>query len=101
MKEIRAEELATKLNNGEKLNIIDVREDEEVAMGIIPGAKHIPLGELAERLDELEQDEHYYMVCRSGRRSMVACEILAEKDFEVTNMTGGMLDWQDDVEIRD
>ncbi len=100
MKEISAIELAAKLKSGEKLNIIDVREDEEVAMGKIPGARHIKLGEIPERLDELDQDEHYYMVCRSGGRSGRACEFLIDNGFNVTNMTGGMLAWEDDVEVE-
>lgn len=101
MKTISTTELATKLKNGEKLNLIDVREDDEVAMGKIPGAKHIPLGELPERLDELSKDEHYFMVCRSGGRSMMACEFLTDNGFDVTNMAGGMLAWEDEVEVEE
>lgn len=98
MKEITAKELAKKIKAGEKLNIIDVREDEEVAQGIIPGAMHIPLGKIPERLDEIDKDKHHYMVCRSGGRSGNACAFLIDKGFKVTNMQGGMLDWVDDVE---
>ncbi|GIO28702.1 rhodanese-like domain-containing protein [Ornithinibacillus bavariensis] len=99
MKEITPDELAIKMRNGEKLHIIDVREDEEVATGKIPGARHIRLGDLEDRLDELDKNEHYYMVCRSGGRSSMACEILLEKGFSVTNMVGGMLSWDDELEF--
>ncbi|MFS0671637.1 rhodanese-like domain-containing protein [Ornithinibacillus sp. 179-J 7C1 HS] len=98
MKEITAMELEQKLTAGEKVNIIDVREDVEVAMGKIPGAKHIPLGQIPERLDELDKDEHYYMVCRSGGRSGNACEYLTQNGYNVTNMVGGMLDWEGEME---
>ncbi|WP_186579584.1 rhodanese-like domain-containing protein [Aquibacillus kalidii] len=98
MKEILAKDLEEKLESGESLNIIDVREDEEVAQGIIPGAKHIPLGHVPERLDEIDKSKHYYMVCRSGGRSGRACEFLVEKGYDVTNMLGGMLDWEGKVE---
>ncbi|WP_085993860.1 rhodanese-like domain-containing protein [Oceanobacillus senegalensis] len=98
MEEISAKDLQTKLENGEKLNMVDVREDEEVAQGMIPGAKHIRLGELPERLEELEKDKHYYMVCRSGGRSGRATEFLKEKGYDVTNMAGGMLAWEGEVE---
>ncbi|MCF3943190.1 rhodanese-like domain-containing protein [Oceanobacillus alkalisoli] len=98
MKEITAKELETKRIAEEKLNIIDVREDEEVAMGIIPGAKHIPLGQIPERLDELNKNEHYYMVCRSGGRSGRACDFLIQNGYNVTNMAGGMLDWKGETE---
>ncbi|WP_077324840.1 rhodanese-like domain-containing protein [Virgibacillus siamensis] len=98
MKEISAKELAEKVNAGEKLQLIDVREDFEVAEGIIPGAHHIPLGELPDRLDELDINKHYFMICRSGGRSGKACTFLNGKGYDVTNMTGGMLDWEDKVE---
>ncbi|SET35920.1 Rhodanese-related sulfurtransferase [Oceanobacillus limi] len=98
MKEITAKELAEKLKTGEEVNIIDVREDDEVAEGIIPGARHIKLGEISSRMNELDKNEHYYMVCRSGGRSGMACQLLTDNGFDVTNMAGGMLDWQDEVE---
>lgn len=98
MKEISAKELEKKLTAGEKLNIIDVREDEEVATGKIPGAKHIPLGEVPERLEELDKNEHYYMVCRSGGRSGNACQFLLQQGYNVTNMVGGMLAWEGEAE---
>ncbi|MFC4558512.1 rhodanese-like domain-containing protein [Virgibacillus kekensis] len=98
MHEISAADLATKLNVGEKLDIIDVREDEEVAQGKIPGAKHIPLGQLPDRLNEIDKNNHYYLVCRSGGRSGSACGYLEEQGYDVTNMAGGMLDWDDEVE---
>lgn len=98
MREISAAELATKLKLGEKLNIIDVREDEEVAQGKIPGAEHISLGQLPDRLNEVDKNNHYYLVCRSGGRSGKACTFLEEQGYDVINMAGGMLDWNDEVE---
>ncbi|WP_068672200.1 rhodanese-like domain-containing protein [Oceanobacillus sp. Castelsardo] len=98
MKEITAKELEQKLASGEKLNIIDVREDEEVATGKIRGAKHIPLAQIPERLDELNKNEHYFMVCRSGGRSGNACQLLIQNGYDVTNMVGGMLDWEGEIE---
>ncbi|GAA0502571.1 rhodanese-like domain-containing protein [Salinibacillus aidingensis] len=98
MKEIQPKELAKKLRSDEDVNVIDVREDDEVAQGKIPGAKHIPLGQIPDRLNELDKNEHYYMVCRSGGRSGRACEILKSEGFDVTNMSGGMLAWEDETE---
>lgn len=98
MKEITAKELGKKFKNGEEFNMIDVREDEEVEQGKVPSALHIPLGELSERLDELDKNQHYYMICRSGGRSGKACSIMRENGFDVTNMAGGMLEWEEDVE---
>ncbi|MGP4108718.1 rhodanese-like domain-containing protein [Virgibacillus sp. L01] len=98
MKEITTKDLAKKLKGEENVNIIDVREDDEVAQGKIPGATHIPLGQIPERLDEIDKDKHHYMVCRSGGRSGKASEFLKEQGYDVTNVAGGMLDWKDEVE---
>lgn len=98
MNEISAKELQEKLEKGESLYLIDVREEDEVSQGIIPGAKHIRLSEIPERMNELDKDKHYYMVCRSGGRSGRATEFLKEQGYQVTNMSGGMLAWEGDVE---
>lgn len=94
MKEITTKELTSKLADGEKLSIIDVREDNEVAQGKISSARHIPLGELPDRLNEIDKEQHHTMVCRSGGRSGKACEILSEQGYDVSNMAGGMLAWE-------
>lgn len=73
--------------------IIDVREPNETAAGHIPGAYLIPLGELLTRLNELNKDTEYTMVCRSGSRSGLAAEWLQERGYRVKNMQGGMLEW--------
>ena len=98
MKEITTAELQQKLENGETLHMIDVREDDEVAAGMIPGAIHIPLGEIPERLEELDQSTPYVFVCRSGARSGRVTEFLEAQGYDATNMVGGMLEWQGDVE---
>lgn len=98
MKEITARELQQKLVSGEELHIIDVREDMEVATGKIPGAKHIPLGQIPDRYNELDKNKHYYMVCRSGGRSGNACQFLIQQGYNVTNMAGGMLAWEGEME---
>ncbi|MGM7636329.1 rhodanese-like domain-containing protein [Bacillus sp. Hm123] len=90
---ITPEELKQKLENGEQLEIIDVREDEEVAAGMIVEAKHIVMGTIPERLDEFDKDKEYIFVCRSGRRSENVCYYLRDQGFKVRNMVGGMLEW--------
>ncbi|MGG0668448.1 rhodanese-like domain-containing protein [Sporosarcina koreensis] len=98
MKEMTTVEVQQKLDNGETLHMIDVREDDEVAAGIIPGAIHIPLGEVPDRLEELDKATPYVLICRSGGRSGRAAEFLEAQGYDVTNMVGGMLDWQGNVE---
>ncbi|WP_083547518.1 rhodanese-like domain-containing protein [Virgibacillus halodenitrificans] len=97
MKEITTTELAKKMETEKGLSIIDVREDEEVAQGMIPGAKHIRLSEIPERVNEMDKNEHHFIVCRSGGRSGKACEFLISQGYEVTNVAGGMLDWNGEV----
>ncbi|CAG7622361.1 rhodanese-like domain-containing protein [Paenibacillus allorhizosphaerae] len=95
MHSIMPEELKQRLTNGEKPDIIDVREDEEVAFGMIPGAIHIPLMQLPERLADIPQNGETILVCRSGNRSGRAYEYLTAQGLSgLKNMTGGMLEWE-------
>ncbi|WJY27046.1 MULTISPECIES: rhodanese-like domain-containing protein [Sporosarcina] len=98
MKEITAGELETKLEEGQQVNMIDVREADEIATGKITGAVHIPLGEIPARMEELDKSKPYTIICRSGGRSGRAAEFLEEQGYDVTNMTGGMLSWQGPIE---
>lgn len=77
--------------------VLDVREDIEVAQGMIEGAKHIPLESLPLSLDELDQSKEIICVCRSGQRSNVAALFLEEKGYKALNMVGGMLDWRGEI----
>lgn len=96
-KEISPQELSARLKKGESVKMLDVREPEEWAAGHIKGAKHIPLGQVLERLRELDADEELIVICRSGNRSGLACELLEEKGFNVVNMTGGLMAWEDEL----
>ncbi len=74
--------------------IIDVREPSEWATGHIPGATLIPLGEIANRTNEVPRDRTVITVCHTGNRSAQARDILRQAGFtNVTSMTGGMTDW--------
>lgn len=94
METILPDEIKKRLTLGESLTIIDVREADEVATGMIAGAKHIALGELPARLTEIPQAEEIILVCRSGNRSRKALEYLEAQGYKgLKNLTGGMLDW--------
>ncbi len=90
--EIFPDELEEWRNNGAQL--IDVREPWEYEDAHIPGAKNIPLGELVERADELE--EPVVLVCASGNRSGQAAHYLTEHGIlrNVANLMGGTAGWQ-------
>ena len=88
------EELEKKLDAGENIVVIDVREAAEYAFNHIPNAISIPLGELDERVSELDQNDEIYVVCRTGSRSDLATQKLAEKGFaKVNNVVPGMSEW--------
>jgi rhodanese-related sulfurtransferase/TusA-related sulfurtransferase len=93
------EELNQKLNSGEGLSVLDVREPAEFAFAHIPGAISIPLGQLEEKLSRLDPNKAYAVVCRTGNRSDMACQIMAEKGFaNVKNVVPGMSKWQGTTE---
>lgn len=98
MKEILAKEVQEALAQGQTLKLIDVREVEEVQEGHIPGVIHMPLGLLEFRMHELNINEPYIIVCRSGARSGRATQFLESQGFDVTNMVGGMLAWEGEVQ---
>jgi len=99
MREISTQELRQKLQEVKEVSMIDVREEEEVEQGKIPGAVHIPLGELPYRMNEIDKDKQHVLICRSGGRSGKACQFLSQQGYDVINLVGGMLDWEGKVEI--
>lgn len=94
MKTISPKEVLNMIDEGQEINIIDVREPEEVATGKISFAQTIPLGTLEFHVDELDKNLEYIIVCRSGRRSAQATSFLEENGYKATNMEGGMLAWE-------
>lgn len=86
-------EVEDRLRKGETFEILDVREHEEWVSGHIPEAKHIPLGQLEARIQELDPEIETIVVCRSGNRSGMACEYLSAMGYKVVNMQGGMSQW--------
>ncbi|MDG0793936.1 sulfurtransferase TusA family protein [Cohnella ginsengisoli] len=88
------EVLLAKLAAGENVKILDVREQAENVFNRIPGAISIPLGELENRINELKPDDDIHVICRTGTRSDLACQLLTEKGFKnVTNVEPGMSGW--------
>lgn len=74
--------------------LLDVREDDEWALGHAPGAIHIPMVDVPARLDELDYDSEIYVICRQGGRSLPVVQYLMEVGFEAVNVSGGMVAWQ-------
>lgn len=74
--------------------VVDVREQAEWDAGHIPGAIHLPLGEIARRHNQLPRDTQLIAVCRSGNRSALAAESLRRAGLRVENLEGGMNEWK-------
>jgi rhodanese-related sulfurtransferase len=73
--------------------LLDVREPDEWQAGHAPGATHIPMSELADRLDEVPEGDPIYVVCRSGGRSARVTAYLNQQGWEAVNVAGGMGMW--------
>ena len=74
--------------------VVDVREQAEWDAGHIPGAIHLPLGEIARRHSQLPRDTQLIAVCRTGNRSALATESLRRAGLRVENLEGGMKGWK-------
>lgn len=98
MIQMSVEELKAKLDAGEHVNLLDVREDDERREFNIGGIHHrlgLVQAMQLDELDELDKKDLLVVYCRSGKRSMVAGMMLESAGFSnVANLAGGMLDWQ-------
>ncbi|MGH9133944.1 MAG: rhodanese-like domain-containing protein [Ilumatobacteraceae bacterium] len=90
--EVDVEELSERLAAGSRL--VDVREPDEYADGHVPGAVHVPLATVPDHVEQFRGDGPTYVICRSGARSLKACEFLADRGLDVVNVAGGTLAWQ-------
>jgi rhodanese-related sulfurtransferase len=91
--EIGVDELDGLLHQG-SARVLDVREDWEFRRGHLPGALHIPVKQLAGRIDELPRDARYAVICQSGNRSLGATDLLIVKGFDgAISVRGGTSAW--------
>lgn len=94
--DITVEELKDRMDKGESLNLIDVREEYENEEFNI-GGKNIPLGQITMNLDDLaeDKDDEIILYCRSGNRSGIAKALLTQSGFtNARNLLGGMVEWK-------
>jgi rhodanese-related sulfurtransferase len=99
-KSLSPKDLAARLERGDELVLLDVREHGEVAICALPGITHIPLGELSVRLSELDLDAETVCICHHGIRSASAAAALHQIGFDgqLWNLTGGMDRWSTEVD---
>jgi MoaD family protein len=97
--EVTVEELKAKIDRGDGVVVLDVREPNEYQICRIAGSTLIPLGELPSRTAELDRDRELIVHCKMGGRSAKAVALLQERGFtRVRNLTGGILAWIDRVD---
>jgi rhodanese-related sulfurtransferase len=100
MEEITATELKQRLDNGDDLQIIDVREPGEYETARLEGTKLIPLGEVVTRMGEIDDSRETIVHCKGGVRSARAIEALTRAGFKgrLVNLKGGITAWSNEVD---
>jgi len=97
--EMSPHELKRRMDAGEPLELIDVREPFEYEIARIDGAKLFPLGEISDRLDELKRNRPIVVHCHTGKRSAQAVQLLQQRGFaNVYNLEGGIDAWSDQID---
>jgi len=102
MQEITATELKQRLDNGDDIQLIDVRQPDEHDFAKIEGAKLIPLGEVMRRINEIDEAKETIIHCKMGGRSAKAIEALQKAGFKgnLSNLKGGITAWSNEVDSK-
>ena len=100
MEEITATELKKRMDAGEDVQLIDVRQPDEFAYAKIEGAKLIPLGEIVRRMNELDDSRELILQCKAGGRSAQAIQFLTRAGYKgkMANLVGGITAWSNEVD---
>ena len=96
--EITPTEFVERRSRGESLTLLDVREEWELGVASVPDVVHIPMGEVADRLGELDRSREVVVLCRSGRRSLQVANFLQQNGFRAVNLAGGILAWSRELD---
>ena len=98
--EMTATELKQRLDNGDDIQIVDVREAPEVAIAKIPNSLHIPLGQVVNRMPEIDPNRETVVHCKMGGRSARAIQALKQSGFtgNLINLKGGITAWSNEVD---
>ena len=98
IRELTPAEYLARRDRGEKLTLLDVREEWELKVASVPGIVHIPMSQVPARLNELDRNTEIVVLCRSGRRSLDVARFLQQKEFRTVNLAGGILAWSRDID---
>lgn len=102
IEEISATDLKRRMDAGEDIQLIDVRQPDEWSFAKIEGAKLIPLGELLNRMGEIAENRETVIHCKMGMRSARAVEALQRAGFkgDLKNLKGGITAWSNEVDPK-
>ena len=102
MQEITATELKQRLDKGDDIQLIDVRQPDEHAFAKIEGAKLIPLGDIMRRMNEIDESKETVIHCKMGGRSAKTIEVLQKAGFKgnLSNLKGGITAWSNEVDAK-
>jgi rhodanese-related sulfurtransferase len=100
IKELSPREFLDRRRGGAEMTLLDVREDWETALAPVPTLTvHIPMGEISDRVGELDPKRETVVICRSGGRSAQVAQYLERQGFSsVSNLAGGILAWSRDLD---
>jgi rhodanese-related sulfurtransferase len=99
VREISPAEFVARRERGDAMVLLDVREPFELAIASVPGAVHIPMGQVPERLAELDPASEIVVMCKAGGRSLQVARFLESRGYgSVANLTGGTLAWSREVD---
>ena len=100
IRELSPKEFLERRAAGAPMTLLDVREDWETQLAPVPSSLvHIPMGQIPDRLGELDSRQETVVICRSGGRSLQVARYLAAQGFvSVFNLAGGILAWSRDVD---
>ena len=94
VKEINTGELAARIENGDEVELLDIRSDAELMQGVLPNAKHLPMHLIPLKINDFPKDKDIILYCRSGARSYQAVAYLAQQGFDnIYNLSGGIISW--------
>ena len=96
--EITPAEFLAQRDQGHALTLLDVREPWELTVANVPGTQHIPMGQVGQRLSEIDRQKPVVVLCRSGKRSLEVARFLQQNGYQASNLTGGLLAWSRDVD---
>ena len=98
LKSINTQELNDLFSKKSDFTLLDVRENEEIAIAKIQSSTHIPMGQIVDRIDEIDKNKPVIVMCHSGGRSARVCVYLAKNGYDATNLAGGINSWSINID---